>query len=406
MPTDEKQRRGRRRCGRLHPIAGSGLALLLLVASSCVGRFAVDALGFDTAPYVGHTTATTSTISWVTREPSIGRVVFAAYPGKLDRARVEATSTRIHELRLDGLEPNTRYRYRVEPSAQRGGSGSFWTAPGATDAFSFVVLGDTRFGREIHRSLVRQIVELEPDPRFVFNLGDMVSDGESASEWKAFFEDVSPLARFRPYYSTLGNHERDADLYFQLFSLPRNGSHLERNYSFDYGNAHFTVIDSNEKYRDDERQLEWLDRDLERARSATFRIVFFHHSGHGTRPQRMEDHETVSRLFDPYFERHRVSLVFNAHDHNYVRAAKNGVDYVVTGGGGAPLHEVGPPIGEVVVQYKIHHYCRVMVSAERIEVAALDPEGGLVDSFVRPATRPDPAPRVLTRSPDPGESVR
>jgi predicted phosphodiesterase len=389
MRTDGRQRRDRRRFGRLHPLASwCGGAVLLLAASSCIGPFAGKTPDFDTQPYIGHTTTIASTISWVTKEPSIGRVHFGAYPGELDQVRVETTPHRIHELRLDGLAPNTRYGYRVEPSAQEGATESFWTAPNATDAFSFVVVGDTRFGREPHQSIVRQILALKPDPRFVFNLGDLVNDGRSLSEWKAFFEDVAPLAGSLPYYSTLGNHERDADLYFEFFSLPRNGSHLERNYSFDYGNSHFTVIDSNKKYRNDERQLEWLAQDLQRAQSATFRIVLFHHSGHGTRPERKEEHEEISRLFDPYFERGRVSVVFNGHDHNYVRARKNGIDYVVTGGGGAPLHELGPPTGDTIAQQKIHHYCRVTVSPEQLEVAAIDSAGRRIDSFVRPASRP------------------
>jgi calcineurin-like phosphoesterase family protein/purple acid phosphatase-like protein len=387
VPTDGEQRRERRRSGWLNPIASLWGVATLLFAASCVGIF-TGPPDFDTQPYIGHTTTTTSTISWVTKEPSIGRLRFGAYPGELDQVRVEATPQRIHELRLDGLVPNTRYRYRVEPSAQEGGSGAFWTAPSTTDAFSFVVLGDTRFDREAVQTLVRQIIQQERDRRFVFNLGDMVNDGESLSEWKVFFEDVAPLARFSPYYSTLGNHERNADLYFELFSLPRNGSHPERNYSFDYGNTHFTVIDSNKNYRDDEGQLEWLDQDLQRAQSATFRIVFFHHSGHGTRPDRINDHEEVSRLLDPYFERGHVTLVFNAHDHNYVHASKNGIDYIVTGGGGAPLHELGPPTDETIVQYKIHHYCRVTVSPDTLEVVAIDSTGRPIDSFVRRARRP------------------
>ena len=296
---------------------------------------------------------------------------------------MEAAPERIHQLHLDGLDPNTSYRYRVEPIGQGDGSGSFRTAPSTNDAFAFVVLGDTRFHHDIHQAIVRQI-QLEPDHRFVFNLGDLVDDGESASEWKAFFEDVSPLARFTPYASTLGNHERNADLYFELFSLPRNGSDPERNYSFDYGNTHFTVIDSNPEYRHDERQLEWLDQDLQRAQAATFRIVFFHHSGHGTRPDRKEDHEDVSRLLDGYFERGRVTVVFNGHDHNYVHARKNGIDYVVTGGGGGPLEPLGPRNAETIVQYKIHHYCRVAVSPEQLEVVAIDTAGRHIDSFVRP----------------------
>ena len=385
IPSHESRRRGLGRFGRLHPIASlRGVAVLLLAAGGCVTRLAVSALGYDTAPYVGDTTTTTSTISWLTKEPSIGRVEFGAYPGDLDQVRVELDARKIHEIPLDGLVPDTRYRYRVAPSGREDASGAFWTAPSAADSFSFVVLGDTR-GHEIHRSIVRQILQLDPAPRFVFNLGDMVGNGESAPEWQAFFEDVAPLARFVPYYSTLGNHEHDAEVYFELFALPQNSPLPERSYSFDWGNSHFTVIDASKKHRDDERQLQWLAQDLERARSATFRIAFFHHSGHGTRPARGEDHERVSRLLDPYLERGHVDLVFNGHDHSYVRASRNGVDYIVTGGGGAILNNLGPPSGDTIVQYKVHHFCRVRVSADQLEVVAIDASGTRIDSLVRKA---------------------
>jgi hypothetical protein len=389
LPTVENHGKRRSRRGWLYRIVSRwGVLPLFLAVGGCAWGISAEDLDFETHPYIGHTTTTSSTISWVTAEPSIGRVWFGAHPGELEQLRAEVEPRKIHEVQLDGLVPNTRYRYRVEPSAQGDGSGSFWTAPAASDAFSFVVVGDTRAGHAFHRSIVRNILQLEPAPRFVFNVGDMVSDGESVPEWRAFFEVVAPLAKVSPYYSTLGNHERDADVYFELFSLPRNGAHPERNYSFDWGNAHFTVIDAGKKYRDDERQLAWLAQDLERAQAATFRIVFFHQSGHGTRPARSEEHEEISRLLDGTLERGRVDLVFNGHDHNYVHASKNGVDYVVTGGGGSVLHELGPPTGETIAQRKIHHFCRVSVSAEELEVVAIDSEGRPIDSFVRRASRP------------------
>jgi len=51
------------------------------------------------------------------------------------------------------------------------------------------------------------------------------------------------------------------------------------------------------------------------------------------------------------------------------------------------LHELGPPTGETIVQYKIDHYCRVMVSPERLEVVAIDSAGRRIDFFGRPARR-------------------
>jgi hypothetical protein len=43
----------------------------------------------------------------------------------------------------------------------------------------------------------------------------------------------------------------------------------------------------------------------------------------------------------PLFERHRVRLVLSGHDHNYQRfGARNGVRYLVHGGGGPTLYPI------------------------------------------------------------------
>ena len=52
------------------------------------------------------------------------------------------------------------------------------------------------------------------------------------------------------------------------------------NFSFDYGNAHWVVLDSN-PYADwtDSALREWVERDLARAKGATWKFVAFHHPG-------------------------------------------------------------------------------------------------------------------------------
>ena len=51
-----------------------------------------------------------------------------------------------------------------------------------------------------------------------------------------------------------------------------------------------------------------------------------------------QDLDTLDvELLEPILDRHDVQLVLAGHDHNYQRHEKNGVVYIVTGGGGAPL---------------------------------------------------------------------
>ena len=67
-------------------------------------------------------------------------------------------------------------------------------------------------------------------------------------------------------YPTLGNHEDNSPLYYEAFGLPPY-------YSFDCGDAHFTVLDSTDLSTLD-AQASWLESDLE---TGLWKFVSFHH---------------------------------------------------------------------------------------------------------------------------------
>ena len=70
------------------------------------------------------------------------------------------------------------------------------------------------------------------------------------------------------------------------------------------------------------------------------RIVVLHHP-----PYTCGGHlgsAAVRRAWVPLFERYGVRLVLSGHDHNYQRFARDGVTYVVHGGGGAGLYPLRP----------------------------------------------------------------
>jgi acid phosphatase type 7 len=91
------------------------------------------------------------------------------------------------------------------------------------------------------------------------------------------------------------------------------------NFSFNYGNAHWTIVDSN-PYMDwtDSTLVKWVADDLEKAKDATWHFVMFHHPGFNSAREHYEQQHM--RLLSPIFEKGKVDVVFNGHVHNYQRS--------------------------------------------------------------------------------------
>jgi acid phosphatase type 7 len=90
------------------------------------------------------------------------------------------------------------------------------------------------------------------------------------------------------------------------------------NFSFDYGNAHWTILDSNSYVDWTDRDLRaWVERDLAAARDASWRFVAFHHPGFNSSKAHFDAQQM--RVLADVFETGRVNLVFSGHVHNYQR---------------------------------------------------------------------------------------
>jgi 3',5'-cyclic AMP phosphodiesterase CpdA len=171
-----------------------------------------------------------------------------------------------------------------------------------------------------------------------------------------------------PLWACLGNHEYNGDatgsIYRQLFSVPfipgqPKDYPQEHWYSFDYGNCHFTVLDT--KYvanepdpekRDDwfqegSQQWNWLEADLEGS-SGTWKFVLLHVPPYTHSNAHRYTAEDVTAVRDELAEKlfnkseYGVNAVFCGHNHFYEHSFKfydgsstQGVHYIVTGGGGA-----------------------------------------------------------------------
>jgi hypothetical protein len=90
------------------------------------------------------------------------------------------------------------------------------------------------------------------------------------------------------------------------------------NYSFDYGDAHFTCIDSNRYIDPNDTALQaWIAADLS-ATPAIWKFVVYHHPPFNVG----DEHYQVQhmRVLAPLLEAHGVDFVLSGHEHNYQRA--------------------------------------------------------------------------------------
>ncbi|MEW6201808.1 MAG: metallophosphoesterase family protein [bacterium] len=343
--------------------------LFLCTAQFC---FAVKILK---GPYLQDVAISKITVCWETDAPSSGTVFYSLAGNKeaqLSSAKTIEKSPH-HCLLLEKLSPSTEYDYWVETDGIKSKIYRFRTAKTKGEDFRFVAYGDSRSNEFFHRQIMGGITSEKPD--LILNTGDIVNKGEELPGWDMFFRVADDIMHTTPYYVALGNHEGNHENYFHYFSFPNN----ERWYSFDYAGSHFIALDTNMPSRVDPDQMKWLKKDLAANKDADFIFVFFHHPPYSSSVKRGSDPH-LQKLFSGVFEKYGVNIVFNGHDHFYERALIGNVVYVITGGGGASLYEVGRSEWTKYSE-SVYHYTVINVSGGKLKLEAKTIDGKTIDSF-------------------------
>ena len=333
--------------------------------------------GLSFGVYLSDATGEQITITWFTEEPSDSYLI--VYDGSNEWIHSE-TEVTLHRFRVSGLRPGTSYAYSVK--SMRGdklvyrGGGVLTTSPQRNSPFRFAAYGDSRSDPEVHKAITAAIAA--ENASLVINTGDLVSSDDDMEGWKDFMKAVESLSN-SVYYSTIGNHESDAVNYLRFFAYPGN----ERYYSFWYGDIFFVCLNTNESFDKYSQQYIWFLTELEKAAvlNPAFTIVFFHHPPYSFGPH--GDHFYVKEYLVSVFESYGVDIVLNGHDHGYQRMEKNGVNYIITAGGGAPLYEILPEPG-LKAYGQSHHYVLFEYTLDGISIQAKSPQGEIIDSiFIR-----------------------
>jgi hypothetical protein len=213
----------------------------------------------------------------------------------------------------------------------------------------------------------------------VVNSGDLVEDGRYPAHWERFLRITQPLFSRVPYFGVPGNHERtDAPEGVQNWGtatgLPIGGDRLY--YCFDTADGWLRVIalDTNPivdpgkhwsrevqiKYSQEE--FTWLVERVKEHRGPV--IVLMHHPPFSSSLHRGEWQkdsvltERRERMMSALHES-GISAIVAGHEHAYQRALITWPDAVtvalVTGGAGAPLHQLPAPaeVARLFSEYRV-----------------------------------------------------
>lgn len=228
-------------------------------------------------------------------------------------------------------------------------------APADPDRFTFIVAGDNRSTGHGYpmppafEQICREIGWIRPD--FTFWTGDVIEGyGDTVAEANAEYDTFLKGATLTggPVFNAPGNHEYSLDAALLPVYQKRLGSLYG---SFDYGHSHFIALDTSPVGADgtikggtiDDAQWAWLQRDLEANGGAKNIFVFMHHYVFGPPDPDTPDIDTgfvstaIRERLHALMVKHRVRAVFCSHNHIYWHAVRDGVDYFISGGAGAPL---------------------------------------------------------------------
>jgi len=241
---------------------------------------------------------------------------------------------------------------------------------------NIVVYGDSRTNDDRHVAVIEAILRVSPD--VVFHTGDLVNEGSVPGLWTRFNEVTRSLREVADFYPVAGNHDDESPYYYDNFVLPNN----EKWYSVDIDGIHFILLNSNLDLGPGSEQYAWLSGDLAATDTNDFVIAVFHHPLVASGPHLPDEYGIAGDLL-PLFETYDVDVVFNGHEHLYERSFLNGIYHVVTGGGGAPLHNVPDtslnPYSQVLAI--TFHFCLVRKDGNALRIEVFDNDMNRIDSF-------------------------
>jgi hypothetical protein len=328
---------------------------------------------------------------------------------RLDGRQFTSPAGLIHRWQVDGLKPGAAYPYSVAPGRGTPRGGTLRTLPADGGAVTIALAGDPQSALP-WRDVAAAIARARPDVCVI--LGDLVGDGLSDELWgRTFFQPAADLLAGTACRAIMGNHDRRSPV---IDGFLLDGG---LNWAQDIGEALLIGIDGGGDWSPAGDNAKWLDGVLAN-RKARFVFVATHYPAYSSRNHgKLADDGAVlerpgratrTRIV-PILERHRVTAIFDGHDHGYERSElPSGLTAVVTGGAGAGAYEKRGdatrqnPYSKVFAEQ--HHYSLVRIDGDTATLTAVTPDGEVLDARTwtaarraSPATRPASSPQQAER---------
>jgi predicted phosphodiesterase len=202
----------------------------------------------------------------------------------------------------------------------------------APDSFRFALIGDrtgeTRPG--VYQQVWRELAE--ENPAFVVSVGDTIqglNDRTAEAEWREIENLLAPYRRLALYLAP-GNHDiwsvRSAALFQKYAAHPLH-------YSFDYRQAHFTILDNSRSEQLSAEELAFLEADLKAHAAQPLKFVISH------RPSWLVNVVLRDRKFTLHqlARKYGVQYVIAGHIHQMLHVDLEGVTYVSLASSGGAL---------------------------------------------------------------------
>ena len=208
---------------------------------------------------------------------------------------------------------------------------TFTTAKDAnSDSFEFLTIADIQgMIQSMYDESHEAVSALLKDERvngydFILNAGDMCDNGKNFGQWGMALNTYQDLTINTSVFFTSGNHENNTGAMARYFNYTENKDGNVQAisgeyYSFDYANAHFTVLDTNDATSDGlgAEQLAWLKNDLANT-NAKWKFVLMHKSLYSAGSHAFDGEVIAMRTqLTKLFAENGVNVVFGGHDHTY-----------------------------------------------------------------------------------------
>jgi hypothetical protein len=250
-----------------------------------------------------------------------------------------------HKVTVADLKSGESYTYRVGDKTLGiwSDNGTFVTDDG-DNQFSFITIADVQASSDENFAHAAQTMKGAMDTcqnaEFMVNLGDFVND-DTNDEWDWYFKNFAFANMNLTFAPVAGNHDGNItnklniNVFNSMFNLSNPNTNSATNwvngvyYSFDYGNAHFIVLNTNDMYPMSQSQRNWLINDVNSS-DADWNIVLMHRPSYSVGKNIDKPDTVIMRdVLIPLFDELGIDLVYAGHDHTYYRSYQVKGDKVV-----------------------------------------------------------------------------